>query len=182
MAIDKKEFLKKVIVIIDTREQENKHITDKLDELGIMHERRKLDYGDYSFIAEGRDFSMSCVVERKGTVDELYGNIMQDRGRIEKELYASSNLAKQFSLLIEGVDNWEDFKSFQVPDRQMKNFNRKVQKIGQHCYNTIQAWRTGNRYDFYVEFVKEKQQTATKILELFYYYWRSYKEMTGARK
>lgn len=182
MAIDKKTFLKKVTLIIDTREQENKHITEKLTELGIMFENKKLDFGDYSFVAEGRDFSMSCSIERKANVDELYGNIMQDRGRIEKELYASSCLSRQFTFIIEGVGTWQDLRDFEVPDWQMKNYNRKVQKIGNHCYSALQAWKIGNRYNFDVEFVKENSQTANKILEVFYYYWRTYKELTGVRK
>ena len=90
MAIDKKTFLRGVTVICDTREQKNEHIMKSLSEMGIMTETRKLDYGDYSFSREGRDFSMSCVVERKANVDEIYNNVIGDRGRIEKEMYAAS--------------------------------------------------------------------------------------------
>ena len=35
---------------------------------------------------------------------------------------------------------------------------------------------------FSVEFLPDKSQTAAKMLEIFYYYWRTYKEMTGVRK
>lgn len=181
MAITKQDFLKKVTILIDTREQKNKHITDALDNLGVMYESYKTDYGDYTFTCEGRDFSLSCVVERKADVDELYGNIMQDRGRLEKEFYAASKLSTQFTLLIEGVGSWNDLKEFQVPNWQMEKFNRKISRIGEHCYNTLQAWRTGNRYGFNVEFVQDKNNTATKLLEIFYYYWRTYKELTEAR-
>lgn len=62
MSFDKKTFMKTVTVIYDTREQQNKHIIDKLGECGVMTEKRKLDFGDYSFMAEGRDFSLSCAV------------------------------------------------------------------------------------------------------------------------
>ena len=182
MPITKKDFLKKVTILIDTREQKNKHITDELDKLGIMYEDHKNDYGDYTFSCEGRDFSLSCVIERKADVDELYGNVMKDRDRLEKEFYAASKLSTQFTLLIESVGSWQELKDYQVPDWQIKQFNRKVIRIGEHCYNTLQAWRVGNRYGFSVEFVKDKKDTAVKILEIFYYYWRTYKELTEARK
>ena len=62
MPIDKKTFLKTVTILYDTREQKNQHILSALGELGVMTEQRKLDYGDYSFTADGRDFSLSCVI------------------------------------------------------------------------------------------------------------------------
>ena len=40
----------------------------------------------------------------------------------------------------------------------------------------------GSRYHFDVQFIEDKRQTAARMLEVFYYYWRSYKEMTAARK
>lgn len=183
MAIDKKTFLKSAVVLYDTREQKNGHILSALSEMGIMTEQRKLDYGDYSFTAEGRDFSMSCVIERKANVDELYGNIMSDRGRIEKELYSASQLAKQFTVLIEGVSSWEALRSYEVPEWQMKrDSRRKVKDIGAYVYAALKGWCPGNRYGFGVEFVGDSAKTAAKMLEIFYYYWRNYKEMTGVRK
>lgn len=183
MAIDKKHFLKTVTVLYDTREQKNSHILDALSEMGIMTEQRKLDYGDYSFTADGRDFSLSCVVERKANVDELYTNIMSDRGRLEKEFYAAAQLAKSFTIVVEGVGTWDELKAYSVPDWAMKrNPERKVKDIGVHVYNTLRAWTARDRYGAAVEFVKNNEQTAAKLLELFYYYWRSYKEMTGARR
>ena len=64
MPIDKKTFLKTVTILYDTREQKNQHILSALGDMGVMTEQRKLDYGDYSITADGRDFSLSCVVER----------------------------------------------------------------------------------------------------------------------
>ncbi len=183
MAIDKKTFLKTVTVLCDTREQKNEHILSAFSEMGIMTESRKLDYGDYSFTAGGRDFSMSCAVERKANVDEIYGNIMGDRGRIEKELYSASQLAKHFIIIIENIGSWEELRSYEVPEWQMKrDSSRKVKAIGANVYAALQSWRTGNRYRFEVEFCGDNSRTAAKMLEIFYYYWRNYKEMTGVRK
>lgn len=182
MAIDKKTFLRGVTVICDTREQKNEHITKALAEMGIMTETRKLDYGDYSFSCEGRDFSMSCVVERKANVDEIYNNVINERGRIEKEMYAASQCAKQMTLIIEGIGSWEQLKNYRVPTWQMKACpQRKKEDIGALVYATLKSWQVGNRYRFNVEFVDDNSKTASKMLEIFYYYWRSYKEMTGGR-
>ena len=183
MAIDKKSFLKAVTILYDTREHKNKHILDKLSEGGIMIEERKLDYGDYSFMADGRDYSMSCVVERKGSVDEIYGNIMNDGDRLKKELYAASCLSKELTLLIEGVSSWETLKIYRVPDYQMRESPQRVNRdIGANVYVALKAWSVSNRYAFKVEFAEKKEDTANKILEVFYYYWRTYKELTAARK
>jgi hypothetical protein len=141
---------------------------------------RKLDYGDYSFRTAERDFSMSCVVERKANVDELYGNIMHDRGRIEKELYAASRLAKSVTILIENCAEWDELKEYTLP--QWKQYEgRKVHDIGKYVYATLQAWKCGNRYDFDVAF-SQALDTADIMLEKFYYYWHNYKELTAARR
>ena len=183
MAIDKKTFLKTVTILYDTREQKNAHILSALAEMGVRAEERKLDYGDYSFTADGRDFSLSCVVERKANVDEIYGNITADRGRIEKELYSAAQLAKQLTLIIEGISSWEELRAYRVPAWQMKaNPQRVKEDIGALVYSTLKAWQTGSRYHFSVEFSESKDKTAAKMLEIFYYYWRSYKEMTAARR
>ena len=148
-----------------------------------MTEQRKLDYGDYSFTADGRDFSLSCVVERKANVEELYNNIMNYGALLEKELYAASQCAKQLTLIVENIGGWEELKNYRVPSWQMNaNPQRIREDIGAPVYSTLKSWQSGNRYRFSVEFVLEKAQTAAKILERFYYYWRSYKEMTGVRK
>lgn len=181
--IDKKHFLKSVIVLYDSREQKNKHILDALAEMGIMTEQRKLDYGDYSFTADGRDFSLSCVVERKANVDEIYGNITQDRERLEKEFYAGTQLANSFTLLLEGIGTWTELKEYAVPLWQMERSPQRVKRdIGAVVYSTLRAWTAGSRYNSSVEFVKDNKQTAARILEIFYYYWRSYKEMTSSRR
>lgn len=180
---DKQDFLKKVTIYVDTREQVNDHITAVFDEYGIKHESRKLDYGDYSFKVEDKDFSMSCVIERKANVDELYNNVVQDRGRIEKEMFCAANQSNELILLIESVGSWDELKDYIVPDWQMaRDSQRKNAEIGKVVYSTLRAWSRGNRYHFTAEFVKDKQNSASRILELFYYYFRNYKEQTAARR
>ena len=170
-------------IIYDTREQKNKHILEKLSESGVMIEERKLDYGDYSFAADGRDFSLSCVIERKANVDEIYNNIMSDSDRIKKEFYAASCLAKELTLLIENIGSWEQLKAYRVSEYEMRASPQRVNRdIGANVYAALRAWQKSNRYGFKVDFVQSRNDTAGKILEIFYYYWRNYKELTAERK
>ena len=181
-ADEKKDFMKKVTILIDTREQVNDHITQVLSQLGVMFATKKLDYGDYSFTAEGKDFSHSCVIERKAKIDELYGNVTGDRERIEKELDTISRNAVQCTLLLEGCKGWEHLKEFQISETGAEKQGRKVRNIGATVYSTLQSWRCGNRYRFDVEFIPDEKKTALKMLELFYWFWHNYKAQTAPRK
>lgn len=179
---EKKDFMKKATILIDSREQKNEHITAELSRLGVMFEVRKLDYGDYSFTAEGKDFSHSCVIERKAKIDELYGNFTADRERIEKELDTISRNAVQCTLLLEGCSGWEHLRGFEISSAGADKQGRKVLNIGATVYSTLQSWRCGNRYSFGVEFVPDEKKTAAKILELFFWFWHNYKKQTAPRK
>lgn len=179
---EKKDFMKKITVLIDTREQKNAHIVKALDAYGVMHESRKLDFGDYSFMADGRDFSGSCVIERKANVNEVYGNLSADRERIEKELDTISRNARQCILLLENCEGWDALKAASILQEEADRTGRKVLNIGATCYGTLQAWRCGNRYRFGVEFVPDPRQSAARMLELFFWYWHNYKKQTAARR
>lgn len=179
---EKKKFMKEVTILIDTREQKNNHITDALGNLGIMYQCQKLDFGDYSFSVAEKDFSRSCVVERKADIDEIYGNITTDRERIEKELETISRNARQCTLLLERCSGWEHLKGFEISEEQVQKQGRKVRKIGATVYSTLQAWKCGNRYNFTVEFSPVTDRTALKILEIFFWYYHNYQNQTAPRK
>lgn len=92
--IELKELLKSMVILVDTREQENRHIIDYFDEKKIPYRSTKLDYGDYSCLLPAnsnmgilRDiyFNGQVVIERKGGLEELSGNFTKDRSRIEEE-------------------------------------------------------------------------------------------------
>ena len=38
-----------MIILIDSREKQNTHITDSFDKNSIAYKKKALDYGDYSF-------------------------------------------------------------------------------------------------------------------------------------
>lgn len=179
---EKNDFMKSVTILIDTREQVNNHIVEVLDNLGIMHESQKLDFGDYSFKVGDKTFSVACVIERKANIDELYGNVTTDRERIEKELETIARNARQCTLLLEDCPGWESLKGYEIPELKADKQGRKVRNIGATVYSTLQAWKCGNRYDFEVKFVADKKQSALKILEIFFWYWHNYKKQTAPRK
>lgn len=182
---EKKRFLKDVTVFCDTREQENKHILSAFDKFGIKYEHKKMDFGDYSFSVQGRDFSLLCAVERKANIEEFYGNIIHDRERIEKEFKAACGIANQFVLLIENCTNEKTLKNYIIPESE---FNKKggshriVQNIGEVCYSTIRSWKCADRYGFETVYVKDRQNTAKEILEIFFWWWHNYKKLTASRR
>lgn len=180
----KSEFLKAVTIIVDTRENQCGHILSALDSLGVRYIRRKLDIGDFSFCLPTRDFSLSCVIERKANPDELYSNITEKAkvNRLEKEMEAANLLVNQFVLLIENVPSMDELKSFLVPTDVMNAApQRKRRDIGSVCYSTIKEWQSANRYNFRVECVSDTSKTASKILEEFYYYYYNYKTLIAPR-
>ena len=85
-----------MVVLVDTREHDGKndHILDYFNHKGISWKKLKLDYGDYSCmipadeelgIARDLYFDKQIMVERKASLDELAGNVTQERERIKKE-------------------------------------------------------------------------------------------------
>jgi ERCC4-type nuclease len=182
---EKSDFLKAVTILIDTRENQCGHILSALDSLGVKYERRKLDIGDISFCLPTKDFSLSCVIERKASPDEIYSNITEKSkdNRLEKELQAASKNVNQMILLVEGVGSLDELKSHSVPDEEMKKCPERVrQDIGTLCYAALKAWQCANRYNFRIECVKDKDKTAGRALEEFYYYYHNYKELIAPRK
>ena len=90
-----KKLLDSMVILVDTRENANSHITDYLSKKKIPYEVRKLDSADYSCkipkndeLGINRDiyFTDSILVERKASLDELAGNLTKDRTRFESEL------------------------------------------------------------------------------------------------
>ena len=90
------QLLNSMVYLVDTREHENKntHITDMWDKMGLNYKKKKLDYGDYSFMIPAnqelgiiRDlyFQKKIVIERKNSLDELAGNLKTDRERLKRE-------------------------------------------------------------------------------------------------
>lgn len=169
-------------MLYDTREQRNEHILAGFAALGIKTERKKLDYGDYSFRTNNRDFSMSCVIERKGNVDELYQNTMYDEDRLAKELRVGTSLAHQFTLLVENVADFAELKAYRMDPDEARRLKRKKLDIGDYVADKLASYQAGSRYGIRTIYVKNPAETYLHILHEFYYYWRNYSELIAARR
>lgn len=185
---NRKEFYKAATIFTDTREQENRHILEGLDRLGVKHEARKLDIGDYSFRVGDRDFATACAIERKSGPEEVYSNLMEQldgrhMNRLEKELDAGSRLLNQFTMLIEGVDSMDALRAYTVPDWKMRAMPKRIKAdIGTTCYAALRAWQAGNRYNFRVEFAAQKENAATLLLEELFIYYHNYRKLIAPRR
>lgn len=107
-----KEMLKALVIIIDTREQRNEHITGYLDKKGVPYKVKKLDHGDYSVMLPAmpdrgisRSLHFDIAIERKNSIDELAASI-KDRHRFENEFYRARDA--HFTLMIEDANGYED--------------------------------------------------------------------------
>lgn len=89
------ELISSIVILIDTREKSFSHITDYFDRKDIKYKKKALAYGDYSFMLEQNEklsiprplyFDKKIVVERKGSLEEISGNLTNGRDRFEKEL------------------------------------------------------------------------------------------------
>lgn len=90
-----KEIIDSMVILVDSREKSNMHVTEWFNKKGIKWKKKALEFGDYSFIIPKNeelsiprdlDFSHDIMVERKSGLTELSGNLTKDRSRIEKEL------------------------------------------------------------------------------------------------
>jgi ERCC4-type nuclease len=79
----------KAVILVDTREQVNRHILTRLNELNISYRLKKLNYGDYSFEWNGISYENQVVIERKGSIDEIIGNFTKGRERFKREFERS---------------------------------------------------------------------------------------------
>lgn len=74
-----KKLSKEMVILVDTKEKVNDHITNYFDKKGIAYKRQALDFGDYSFMlpkVEGLTsnelyFHKEIVIERKNSLEEL---------------------------------------------------------------------------------------------------------------
>lgn len=90
-----KEIMQSLVVLVDTREKNNDNIVNYFDKRGIAWKSKALSYGDYSCKIPANEklgimhdlyFTDDIVVERKASLEELSGNLSQERKRFENEL------------------------------------------------------------------------------------------------
>ena len=112
-----------MVIIVDTREQENSHILDYFTAKKIPFVKRALDYGDYSCeieinpehyhersVLNPKSVSLEkyIVIERKHSIDEIAGNMKDDKDsdakdktRFEREMMRSKADGCKVVLMLE---------------------------------------------------------------------------------
>ena len=157
-----KKLLDSMVVLIDTREQENAHICSYLDKKHIEHAKKALSFGDYSiYIPRNDDLGVSrdiyfddcVVVERKASLDELAGNLTKDRTRFESELLRAKGA--NIALMVENA-TYADL----VMGRYRSEYNAKSFVATLATYSA--------RYGLDVNFV-EKELAGNWIYHRLYY-------------
>lgn len=113
-----KRLTKQMIVLVDSREKQNGHILSYFDKQGIAYRKEKLDFGDYTFLlpsaATGQSdifFHRDCVIERKASLEELSGNLTQERDRFEKEFLKAGNDGCKVYMMIEDAGGYSSIIS-----------------------------------------------------------------------
>ena len=163
-----------MIILVDTREKQNTHITESFDKNGIHYKSKALDYGDYSFalpkneaLSIQRDmyFNKRVVIERKASLEEISGNLTKERDRFEKEL---SLAPKDKVLLIENA-NYSDIAN----GNYNTQYNKKSFLASLHSfwfkYNVPIFFMPDNKYSGL--FIKKYFEYYFKLFEIKEIYW-----------
>lgn len=160
-----KALLSSLVVLIDTREQTNEHITTYFDKKQIAYKCMKLDTGDYSVMLPKnidlgiyRDTYFPMAIERKNSIDELANSIKENR--FENELIRAQKM--DFVLLVE--DSYENL----IHARYRSQYNAKALLAR---IKTFEA-----RYNFNTTFLQDKQLIGNWI------YWHLYYRVRTALK
>ncbi|MGG6446711.1 ERCC4 domain-containing protein [Pseudobacillus badius] len=155
-----KELLSSMVMLIDTREQQNGHILNYFDSQKIRYEKKKLDYGDYSAYLPAnealgipRDMYLAAAIERKNSVDELAATI-KERTRFENELIRAQQ--SPFVLMIEDANGYERI----IRGAYRSQYNAKALLASLKSFET--------RYGFQTVFLAP--QTAGNYLFHHFYY------------
>lgn len=162
-----KTIVDNMVILIDTREKKNKHITDYYDKHGINYCNRALQSGDYSFfIAENPTLSIprplfmdnDIIIERKASLEELSGNFTTGRTRFEEE-FATSKAKKKY-LLIENAA-YSDI----IEGNYNTQYNKNSFAATLHSFN--------HKYNLEVMFIPNSAFTPIYIYGVFKYYLKT---------
>lgn len=163
---EQKELLKSMVILVDTREQKNSHITNYFDSKNIPWKKLKLDYGDYSCMIPANEelgiprdlyFDNEIIVERKANLDEFASNVTKERDRIKKELA----LAPENKILIIENGSYAD----------MVNGKYRSQYSAQSYIGTFHSF--WHEFNIPIIFMPDNTYTGQFIAYYFYYYLRN---------
>lgn len=164
-AYEQAEMLSSMQIFIDTREQPTDKAKKRYEAFGVPYERRKLNYGDYTYTAQKPDGTWIfkddeevkpfLSVERKMNLDELAGCFTHDRARFQREFERAKVNNARIILLIEDA-NWENL----LNGRYRSKFNANA------FVASVCAWTA--RYNLVLIFCKA-ESSGRIIHDLLYY-------------
>lgn len=170
-------FIKNAVMLYDTREKKNFDVLKTFEHFGIKHEQDTFQTADYSFKIDGKDYRGEWLAERKGSLAEIYGNVMgKDNGtadglrnNLEEEVKrANESGVTEFLVFLQGVNNLADVKAY-----TNSKATKQGDRAGQHIYSTLVSWQCNNRYGFKIVCAKTQEAVAVEMLNYAYYYWRN---------
>lgn len=156
-----------MVVVVDTREQNNKHILDFFNRKKIPYKVVKNDFGDYTAMLPGNTvtgftqdiyFDRDIAIERKNSIDEIAGNLKDDAYRIKKELAHMNMYDIKYFFFVEDKDFHENlrngnYRSQYDPFTLMQRIKKGIEAeyntvivpidkkcIGSEIYYTLQAY------------------------------------------
>ena len=159
-------MVKSIVILTDSREQKNQHITDWFDKKKIPHEVKALSNGDYSFYIPSNEqlnidrplyFDKQIMVERKNSLEELSSCFTISRTRFEEELATCP--AKKY-LLIENA-NYEDI----INKKYDTKLSSKAYLASVHAFN--------HRYNLEIMFMPNREYSPIWIYGTFVYYLKN---------
>ena len=160
-------ILKSMTILVDTREHDGKndHILSYFDSKKINWTRYKLDHGDYSCYIPANEelkipkdlyFTNQICIERKSSIDEFCGNILEDRSLVKKKI---ALMPKKKVLIIEN-GNYDDI---------VKHNYRSKYDPKSYLGTLHSIW---NEYDIPIIFMPDKSYTGLFISSYLYYFIR----------
>lgn len=161
------EIIGSMVILIDSREKNMEHLAQYFDKAKIKYERRALSYGDYSFYIPKNDnlsiprdlyFDKQICIERKGSLEELSGNLTKERDRLEKELA----LAPKTKVLVVENASYADM----VTGNYDTKYSNKSYWASIHSF-----W---HKYNIPIIFMPDNSYTGFFIRGYFSYYLKNY--------
>ncbi|MSA63212.1 ERCC4-type nuclease [Clostridium butyricum] len=142
-----KKILDNIVVIVDSREQNNQHIIEFFNKKNIPYKTIKNDFGDYTAMLPAGTltgftsdiyFDRDIAIERKNSIDEIAGNLKEDAARIKKELAHMNKYDIKYFFFVEDKNFHENlrngnFRSQYDPFTLMQRIKKGIEAE----YNTV---------------------------------------------
>ena len=163
---EKEELIKSLTIIVDSREKVNGQILEWFDKNHVKYVVKALKNGDYSFYVPANEklnidrdlyFDRQIMIERKASLEEISGNITQNRARFEEELATFSG--KKY-LMIENA-NYSDI----IQKNYKTDISPKAFLATLHTYN--------HRYGLELMFIPDAAFSGVYIYGVLSYYLQS---------